>query len=1038
VQLRCNACGHSWEEDVPANKGVVSCPSCYAFVVIKKAAPAAPAAPGAPAPRPVPPSEGDLYGERTILTGASPNELPTFVPAPKNQPSPAPRPEPPSLQPKAPAPAPKPAPAPAPRAPQPPMQQAGGPPVFSLDDPNEGETVMQPSQPPRPATPSQSTQHLGGPPVFSLDDPNEGETVMQPSRPPGRPVPKTEAGRTEATPRAGTQQRTSFGASRPGATPPPPMQMGLDPRSSESTQQLTGVAQGHHGSGYATHESGTVMMGKGTPPRGNRPTEDSEAGTVMMDSRVAGQAAAAPAPQATQARTTARGATPGQLELSPDAVPGYVIEKKLGAGGMGAVYKARQLSLDRDVALKVLPPSLASNPELLVRFTREALSAAQLTHHNIIQVYDVGSTQDNIHYISMEFVRGKSLGDLIRKEGKLQLDDAAAYVLQAARGLRYAHENGVIHRDIKPDNLMINEQGIIKIADMGLAKMRSTTETSTQTHSRDELLMAARGDLTMAEVAMGTPAYMPPEQARDASTVDHRADQYSLGCTLYYLCAGKAPYQGTTAFELITAHMTQPLTPIEHVVTNVPQALSRIVSRMLEKDPDSRYPSMEEVIRDLEAYLGVESSKGPYTPREQHLRVLENAVKAYYSAGSIRKRTLARPAFALLMVLGTVASVFATNFPAAGTLLGILLLTPLVNFVWDGVKNKTFLFRRVRAVFFGMPLRNWIYLVLGTVITLAVLYFLKLLLLLPVMLAAAVGLAAAYQFLVIRPLTRERAPAIAEAQEMLKQLRVRGVGEDALMDFVCRFSGEDWEEFFEELFGYQNMVLMRGKWASMEQVAPRRKHATWRDPVVRWLEEVEEGRKRIKEIRTLKKVEASRLQAQGKSAAEAEKAAELEATRVIAEELRPKAEKAAKQRSFQGAKVIKIRGPMYYVGGGWRVLRLLMGACIALAGVRFLGRFSAGPADTVLDWFGGFISGTQGAFMAILAGTALLLTAFSRRQLLHIVSVLGAAAMVWYAPITRLVANPQFTETICFYGGFGALLGAFAICVLAKFTGGKF
>ena len=153
-------------------------------------------------------------------------------------------------------------------------------------------------------------------------------------------------------------------------------------------------------------------------------------------------------------------------------VDGHRIEKLLGAGGMGAVFLAHQISLDRKVAMKVLPGKFANNAELLSRFTREALSAAQLTHHNIIQVYDVGSS-DDVHYITMEYVPGRSLGDMIKKDGRLQIDDAAGYVLQAARGLKYAHDQGIIHRDIKPANMMVNENGIVKIADMGLAKMVS-------------------------------------------------------------------------------------------------------------------------------------------------------------------------------------------------------------------------------------------------------------------------------------------------------------------------------------------------------------------------------------------------------------------------------------------------------------------------------------------------------------------------------------------------------------------------------------
>src|SRR5207244_1953290 len=153
----------------------------------------------------------------------------------------------------------------------------------------------------------------------------------------------------------------------------------------------------------------------------------------------------------------------------PTTLGGYQILKELGRGGMGAVYLARQVSLDRLVALKVMNRRWAANPAFLVRFTREAYAAAQLVHHNVVQVYDVGCDR-GIHYFSMEYVQGRSLGDLLKKEGKLDAATAAGYVLQAARGLAFAHERGMIHRDVKPDNLLLNDQGIVKVADLGLVR----------------------------------------------------------------------------------------------------------------------------------------------------------------------------------------------------------------------------------------------------------------------------------------------------------------------------------------------------------------------------------------------------------------------------------------------------------------------------------------------------------------------------------------------------------------------------------------
>ena len=486
------------------------------------------------------------------------------------------------------------------------------------------------------------------------------------------------------------------------------------------------------------------------------------------------------------------GTTPKEVDLSGQTVGGYEVKSMLGAGGMGAVCLARQKSLDRDVALKILPGRFAQNPDFLVRFTREALSAAQLTHHNIIQVYDVGNDSD-VHYISMEFVRGDSLADMIRRDGPLNHEDAAGYVLQAARGLKYAHERGIIHRDIKPDNLMLNEHGIVKVADLGLAKMRGQKEENRS--APDPTLMAkARGDLTMAEVAMGTPAYMPPEQARDATNVDARADQYSLGCTLYYLCAGKPPYSGSTAMEIITKHKEAPLPSLEEARRSVPGALNTVLTRMLAKEPEGRYADMGDLIEDLEAVLGVDSEKGPYTPREQHLKILETAQSDYYSAPYGRWKKVAVAGFFVFTLALFVMSAVNQSFGLAGFFLGLLLLTPLANFVTDGLFHKTYLFRRVRSVFFHMPLTGWLKAIAGTAVLIAVLFAVGLL---PWWVGAALtaaGLAALYQGFLVARLRAQREEPLEQVRNMLKHLRLRGLSEEALQNFICRFSEEHWEE----------------------------------------------------------------------------------------------------------------------------------------------------------------------------------------------------------------------------------------------------
>jgi membrane protein implicated in regulation of membrane protease activity len=742
--------------------------------------------------------------------------------------------------------------------------------------------------------------------------------------------------------------------------------------------------------------------------------------------------------------------SPGKMDLTGQMLGGYKITKKIGAGGMGAVFLARQVSLDRDVALKVLPAQLANNPELMMRFTREALSAAQLTHHNIIQVFDVGS-EDAVHFIAMEFVKGKSLRELIKADGKLSMDDAAAYVLQAARGLKYAHERGIIHRDIKPDNLMLNEHGIIKIADMGLAKMVGKKEAGGGVDMEDERLIHATGDLTMAEVAMGTPAYMPPEQARDASTVDHRADQYSLGCTLYYLCAGKTPYEGKTAFDLITKHLNEPLIPLDVVVKNVPPALNEVIKRMLEKEPDKRYADMEAVIRDLEGYLGVASGQGEYKPREEHLGQLEQFQLDYYRAPALKLRKMVVPGFFLATLIGVIGAAASGSFAVTGGFIGLALLTPIMNFVIEGLSQKTFLFRRTKNVFFGMTMKGWAATIGMSVLALLILYFMQWLVSWILFAVLAGGLAFAYQRLVQAPLRAQRKTPVDRTQEMFKGLRVRGVSEEAVQDFACRFGGDHWEEFFEEIFGYPAMSAMRAKWGAMESVKPRKKFAIWRDPIFRWLDDMEASRRAYRERLVLEKAEKTRLKAKGVSEKEAERQAEDMATQIIATELLPKvplagADGKLKAQAMTGpARTHNIHRFGISPSIAFRVFRAVLGLFIVFGYLSAnKAQFGLNIPDFIVSLYTSFVFslGFGSSMQAGGIGAALALSAFSKRTFLPSLIIIGAALVVVANPITGLLAGlpgaPAGLTSWVIWGGLILAGLAFAKMVLNAFTGNRF
>lgn len=728
-------------------------------------------------------------------------------------------------------------------------------------------------------------------------------------------------------------------------------------------------------------------------------------------------------------------------------IGGHEILSVLGAGGMGAVFKARQISLDREVALKVLPERFAQNAEAMARFTREALSAAQLSHHNVVQVYDVGEDQ-GVHYISMEFVRGKSLADLIRKDGRLTIDDAAGYVLQAARGLKVAHDQGIIHRDIKPDNLLLSEHGVVKIADMGLAKSLKGFEPVDGDAPTELELKSLGADLTLANRGMGTPAYMPPEQARDAAHVDQRADQYSLGCTLYYLCAGKAPYSGTTAFELITKHMKEPLTPLDVHVRNVPGPFKAIIERMLEKNPEDRYAGMAEVIRELERYLDVDSEKGPYTPREQHVAALEGALEEFYQVPSAGLRSLATMGlFGLCGLLFVYNLLIAKDFQLAGGFAGLAVLTPVFNFLIQGLRTKNHLFRRVRAVFFGMPLLRWLQLGLAAAGLVAVLYVLGWLFSWIAFAVVALGLAVGFEFAVLKPLRTQRAGPLDRFQKTLRELRLRGVGEEALQEFVCRFAGTNWEEFHEALFGYEAMIRARIRVAALDQSKPRKKFATWRDALARWLDDVELKRKEARERRALMRAEAQRLRAQGKSEQEAEMQAQAEAEKFMAAEQK-KAEAAEKRRvkEMTAAEVhahLEERRPFSRSGVNrlFTLARLVAGLVVTLlAALMLYGQGLTGNLPgPVRPYLNAYYAWGQGrTIYALAAGVLLLVTVFSSRMLGPALTTLGAALIVGNRAITELAGQPTFTPQIAWLAGCALAAGGVILCVLGKIGKGRF
>ncbi|MEN6494960.1 MAG: serine/threonine-protein kinase, partial [Thermoguttaceae bacterium] len=262
----------------------------------------------------------------------------------------------------------------------------------------------------------------------------------------------------------------------------------------------------------------------------------------------------------------------------------YVVLDRIGAGGMGQVYKAEHRRMGRIVAVKILPSRAIGSPESIRRFQREVHAAAKLIHPNIVTAFDAGEAE-GIHYLVMEFVDGRDLATLIKESGGLPMHQAVACVLQAARGLEYAHGEGVVHRDIKPANLLLDKRGTVKILDMGLARLE-------EAFGPDNASGPDR--LTCSGQMMGTCDYMAPEQALNTHKADRRADIYSLGCTMYRLLTGKPPYEGMTVVEILLAHRERPIPLLRQIRPEMPPALEAICQKMMAKQPEDRYSSMTE------------------------------------------------------------------------------------------------------------------------------------------------------------------------------------------------------------------------------------------------------------------------------------------------------------------------------------------------------------------------------------------------------------------------------------------------------------
>lgn len=556
----------------------------------------------------------------------------------------------------------------------------------------------------------------------------------------------------------------------------------------------------------------------------------------------------------------------------PEVLAGYKIVKPLGHGGMGDVFLATQLSLNRAVAIKTIRSQYANNPVMLSRFTREAYAAAQLTHHNIVQVYDM-SEDRGIHFFSMEFVEGCPLDQLI-KRNKLDHRTAIGYTLQAARGLLFAHEHGMVHRDVKPANLLLSQHGLVKVADLGLVKTRDSADIA-QSAESPSIKSAFDSQATLAGESMGSPAFMAPEQCDDAATVDHRADIYSLGCTLYMLLTGRPPFQGATAEEVMRKHRSAEVEPPNQLDASIPPAIAALTVKMLAKQREERPSGLPEVISQLEQQLEQGGS-----PRARFADAMQNWALQFRSPRLAAYRP--KIVWALYGACGVMALLLLVQFQftLAFSAISVPIVATIAYGLASGLTEQDFLTQQLRELVFASRWTDYGIWLLTALALVGFIYITQLYVLAIVVATLGVGAAVAFVYGIDRPLVQQRAAALAGAKAIVRQMRLEGMDEQDLQRLTAESCGEWWEELFERLFSYKAKMDTRSWMLEHRDGFRFHKHAVWRDKLVALirarLDELDQARQRAR----VRKLELARLTAEGHTSAQARKLADEEAQRM--------------------------------------------------------------------------------------------------------------------------------------------------------------
>jgi hypothetical protein len=532
---------------------------------------------------------------------------------------------------------------------------------------------------------------------------------------------------------------------------------------------------------------------------------------------------------------------------------------------------ARRLFLNRPVVVKVLARDRASDPIFKAHYVREAFAAAQLEHPHLVALRELGVQRGRL-YAAVEWTSGLSLAQMLQDQHRIEPGLAAVLMVQAARGLKAAHDQGLIHRDVKPENLRLDHEGLLKVDDLGLEmtpSLAAAMERKEKGGLSDPLDAGAPASVRRATnpsppplpAAVGTPAFMAPEQARDPLEIDGRADIYALGCTFYNLVTGRPPFSGDHAVELIRKHQEESVVPPAELVPGLPRQVSDIIRTMMGKSPEERYPNMAVVVDVLEGFLGIRqaSSAIELTAAGRSIRQAADALAASPA------RRLRFQVFALSAAIWLSFVLFLAVLGLSRVMLviaGLGAVTGAVLIISSAITHKSELLPLVREAILGGSPSSW---AIGGLVILGVIVCLWIWGgCLPWFLLVCVGcLSGAFHVFVDRPLAAERGKILQETRQLLRRLRARGQDEATLQELFVREGGRHGEQLLEAIFGYRIAIAARVRWGAGGPAGRRPRAFSWRDSLFWVLERRLQERRDRQHLRVLQDAEEGRLEAQG-------------------------------------------------------------------------------------------------------------------------------------------------------------------------------